>query len=231
MPALVLVLSSSASSVSVTSKELPACPTPLLLYLFTYRHVGQFHQDTLLPFGCSQCPLMRDLLLPSAFLVMWLHSIPYLCWSIFLLLLPLIINGCLSKSFIFFWFVVLIFFPLGPTRCLAACLPATTNSPFPWQPLAAWKWGRNAPVTLVMTYYWYHNALHVTFDFPCSCSGYSVMQGHMAVSIFFKKGSLHSELLCEKFNWHVYLKCGVFFRWPCFDFNFFFCCETFCCSC
>jgi len=37
-----------------------------------------------------------------------------------------------------------------------------TNSPFPWQPLAAWKWGRNAPVTLVMTYYWYHNALHVT---------------------------------------------------------------------
>jgi len=44
---------------------------------------------------------MCDLLLPSAFLVMWLHSIPYLCWSnIFLLLLSLIINGCLSKSFI-----------------------------------------------------------------------------------------------------------------------------------
>lgn len=162
-PALVLGLSSSASSVSVTSKELPACSTPLLLYLFTYRHVGQFHQDTLLPFGAVSahscvtycCPV------PFFFLVMWLHSIPYLCWSIFLSLLPLIINGCLSKSFIFFWFVVLIFFPLGPTRCLAACVPAT-NSPFPWQPLEAWKWGRNAPVTLVMTYYWYHNALHVT---------------------------------------------------------------------
>ena len=144
-------------------KELPACSTPLLLYLFTYWHVGQFHQDTLLPFGAVSVHSCVTYCCPSAFLVMWLHSIPYLCWSIFLLLLPLIINGCLSKSFIifFFWFVVLIFFPLGPPRCLAACLPAT-NSPFPWQPLAAWKWGRNAPVTLVMTYYWYHNALHVT---------------------------------------------------------------------
>lgn len=130
----------------------------VFVYVPTHWSVSPRHSSTV---RCSQCPLMRDLLMPSAFLVMWLHSIPYLCWSIFLLLLPLIINGCLSKSFIFFWFVVLIFFPLGPTRCLAACLPAT-NSPFPWQPLAAWKWGRNAPVTLVMTYYWYHNALHVT---------------------------------------------------------------------
>lgn len=132
------------------------------VFVYIPTHVGQFHQDTLLPLGQSY-PFVRDLLLPSAFLVMWLHSIPYLCWSMFLLLLPLIINGCLSKKFYyyFFWFVVLIFFPLGPPRCLAACLPAT-NSPFPWQPLAAWKWGRNVPVTLVMTYYWYHNALHVT---------------------------------------------------------------------
>lgn len=136
----------------------------VFVYIPTYSwSVSPRHSSTI--WG-SQYPFVRDLLLPSAFLVMWLHSIPYLCWSIFLLLLlllPLIINGCLSKSFIiiFFWFVVLIFFPLGPPRCLAACLPAT-NSPFPWQPLAAWKWGRNVPVTLVMTYYWYHNALHVT---------------------------------------------------------------------
>jgi len=154
-------LSSSASSVSVTSKS--CLHVPHLFCCICLR------TDTLVSFtktlfyrSVQSVPTHAwPTVAQCLFLVMWLHSIPYLCWSIFLLLLPLIINGCLSKSFIFFWFVVLIFFPLGPTRCLAACLPAT-NSPFPWQPLAAWKWGRNAPVTLVMTYYWYHNALHVT---------------------------------------------------------------------
>lgn len=102
-PALVLDMSSSATSVSVTSKS--CLHVPHLFCCICLR------TDTLVSFTKTlfyrsvQCPLMRDLLLPSALfcLVMWLHSIPYLCWSIFLLLLPLIINGCLSKSFIFFF--------------------------------------------------------------------------------------------------------------------------------
>ena len=106
-------------------KELPACSTPLLLYLFTYWHVGQFHQDTLLPFGAVSVHSCVTYCCPSAFHVMWLHSIPYLCWSIFLLLLPLIINGCLSKSFIIFFSDLLCSFSshLGlPDAWLLVCL-------------------------------------------------------------------------------------------------------------
>ena len=143
-------------------KELPACSTPLLLYLFTYQHVGQFHQDTLLPFSAVSVHSCVTYCCPVPFL--WCGCIAYHIFAgpyFYYYYLWLLMVAFLRVLLFFFWFVVLIFFPLGPTRCLAACLPAT-NSPFPWQPLAAWKWGRNAPVTLVMTYYWYHNALHVT---------------------------------------------------------------------
>ena len=56
-------------------KELPACSTPLLLYLFTYRHIGQFHQDTLLPFGAVSAHSCVTYWCPVPFL--WCGCIAY----------------------------------------------------------------------------------------------------------------------------------------------------------
>ena len=56
-------------------KELPACSTPILLYLFMYRHVGQFHQDTLLPFGAVSIHPCVTYCCPVPFL--WCGCIAY----------------------------------------------------------------------------------------------------------------------------------------------------------